>query len=157
MRTWIKRTLIGLFGTSILLGGLAACGHRHQGWGGAQVSAEDAAEWRERVLQRAAKELQLDGTQQQRLGTVFDTLREQRNALVGSTPDPRAELRTLIAGERFDSTRAQALVEQKVDALRGGSPQTIAALAAFYDGLNPQQQQKLRDFIDKRGRGGWRS
>ena len=109
------------------------------------------------LLQRASKELQLDAAQQQRLGTVFDTLREQRNALVGSTPDPRAELRTLIAGERFDSTRAQALVEQKVNALRGGSPQTIAALAAFYDGLNPQQQQKLRDFMDKRGRGGWRS
>jgi hypothetical protein len=82
--------------------------------------------------------------------------REQRNALVGSTPNPRAELRSLISGERFDTTRAQALVDEKTNALRNGSPQTLAALAAFYDGLTPEQQQKLRDFMDKRGRG-WRS
>jgi protein CpxP len=156
MKTWIKRSLIGLFGVSILVGGLAACGHRHHGWGGAQISAEDAAKWRERLLERAGKELQLDDAQQQRLGVVFDRLREQRNAIAGSTPNPRAELRALIGGERFDSARAQALVDEKTNALRNGSPQTIAALAEFYDSLKPEQQQKLREFMDKRGRG-WRS
>ena len=156
MKTWIKRSLIGLFGVSILVGGLAACGHRHHGWGGTQISAEDAAQWRERLLERAGKELQLDDAQQQRLGVVFDRMREQRNALVGSTPNPRAELRALIGGERFDSARAQALVDEKTNAIRAGSPQTIAALAEFYDSLKPEQQQKLREFMDKRGRG-WRS
>ena len=63
MKTWIKRSLIGLFGVSILVGGLAACGHRHAGWGGTQISAEDAAKWRERMLERAGKELQLDDAQ----------------------------------------------------------------------------------------------
>ena len=156
MKTWIKRSLIGLFGVSILVGGLAACGHRHAGWGGTQISAEDAAKWRERMLERAGKELQLDDAQKQRLGVVFDRLREQRNALVGSTPNPRAELRTLIGGERFGSARAQALVDEKTNAIRAGSPQTIAALAEFYDSLKPEQQAKLREFMDKRGRG-WRS
>jgi protein CpxP len=156
MKTWIKRSLIGLFGVSILVGGLAACGHRHHGWGGSQMSAEDAAKWRERLLERAGKELQLDDAQQQRLGVVFDRLREQRNALAGSTQNPRAELRALIGSERFDSARAQALVDEKTNALRTGSPQTIAALADFYDTLKPEQQQKLREFMDKRGRG-WRS
>ena len=156
MKTWIKRSLIGLFGVSILVGGLAACGQRHHGWGGTQISAEDAAKWRERLLERASKELQLDDAQKQRLGVAFDRLREQRNAVVGSTPNPRTELRALIGGERFDSARAQALVEEKTNALRSGSPQTIAALAEFYDSLKPEQQQKLREFMDKRGRG-WRS
>jgi protein CpxP len=156
MKTWIKRSLIGLFGVSILVGGLAACGHRHHGWGGAQVSAEDAAKWRERLLERAAKEMQLDGAQKQRLGVVFDRMREQRNALVASTPNPRAELRALLDGERFDKARAQALVDQKTHAIRAGSPQTIDALAEFYDGLKPEQQARLREFMDKRGRG-WRS
>jgi protein CpxP len=156
MKTWIKRSLIGLFGVSILVGGLAACGHRHHGWGGAQVSAEDAAKWRERLLERAAKEMQLDDAQKQRLGAVFDLMREQRNALVASTPNPRAELRALLDGERFDKARAQALVDQKTHAIRAGSPQTIDALAEFYDGLKPEQQARLREFMDKRGRG-WRS
>jgi protein CpxP len=156
MKTWIKRTLIGLFGVSVFVGGLAACGHRHHGWGGTQISAEDAAKWRERLLERAGKELQLDDAQKQRLGVVFDRMREQRNALVGSTSNPRTELRALVDGERFDQARAQALVDEKTNAIRAGSPQTIAALADFYDSLKPGQQQKLREFMDKRGRG-WRS
>jgi Spy/CpxP family protein refolding chaperone len=157
MKTWIKRTLIALFGASILVGGLAACGHRHHGWGSTQLSAEDAAKWRERLLERAGKELQLDDTQKQRLGTVFDKMREQRAALVGTTTDPRAELGALVSGERFDKARALALVDEKTHAMRSASPQTIDALAAFYDGLKPEQQQKLRDFMGKRGHGGWRS
>jgi periplasmic protein CpxP/Spy len=157
MKTWIKRTLIGLFGAGVLLGGIAACSHRHHGWGGTQLSAEDAAKWRERLLERAGRELQLDDVQKQRLGAVFDRMREQRNALVGAATDPRAEMRALVAGERFDKARAQALVDEKTSALRAGSPQTIDALAEFYDGLRPEQQQKLREFMDRRGRGRWRS
>lgn len=157
MKTWIKRTLIGLFGASILVGGLAACGHRHPGWGGTQLSAEDAAKWRERLLERAGKELQLDDTQKQRLGTVFDKMREQRAALVGSTGSPRAELSALVSGDRFDKARALALVDEKTNVMRSASPQTIDALAAFYDSLKPEQQQKLREFMNKRGHGGWRS
>jgi len=157
MKTWIKRTLIGLFGASILFGSLAACSHREHGWSKSQMSAEDAAKWRERLLERAGKELQLDDAQKLALGGVFDKMREQRNALVGSTTDPRAELKALVSGERFDKARAQALVDEKTNAMRSASPQTIDALALFYDGLKPEQQQKLRDFMNRRGHGGWRS
>ena len=157
MKTWIKRTLFGLFGATLLVGGLTACGQRHHGWGGAQVSAEDASKWRERLLERAGKELQLDDAQKLKLGSVFDKMREQRNALVGSTANPRAELRGLVSGERFDKARAQALIDEKTNAVRTGSPGTIDALADFYDSLKPEQQAKLREFMDKRGRGGWRS
>jgi protein CpxP len=157
MKTWIKRTLIGLFGAAVLAGGLAACGQRHHGWNGAQVSAEDTAKWRERLLERAGKELQLDAAQQVKLGAAFDKMREQRNALVGSMGSPRAELRALISGERFDKARAQALVDEKTNAIRAGSPATIYALADFYDSLRPEQQVRLREFMDKRGRSGWRS
>ncbi len=157
MRPWLKKSLIGLFGASVLLGGLSACGHRHHGDAGWQASAEDAAKWRERAMDRAAKELQLDDAQKQRLGVLFDKLREQRSAIVGSTTNPRAELGALIRGDRFDATRAQALVEEKTGAIRRGSPEVIAALAGFFDGLKPEQQQKLRAYLDKRhGHGGWR-
>jgi Spy/CpxP family protein refolding chaperone len=152
MKPWLKRTLIGLAGVSVLFGGIAACSHRHHGHDWTAVSAEDAANWRERFVDRAARELQLDDGQKQQLGAVFDRLREQRNAMIGTTTDPRAELRALIAGERFDSARAQALIEQKTAALRDGSPQTIASLAAFYDGLKPEQQQRLRELLDRRHR-----
>ena len=157
MKTWIKRTLIGLFGASILVGGIAACSHRYHGWHGEHWSVEDSAKWRERVLERATKELQLDAAQAAALGVVFDRMREQRNALVAGSASPRDELRALVAGERFDKARALALVEQKTEVLRTQTPQAIDALAAFYDGLNAEQQQKLRDFMNRRGHHGWRS
>lgn len=156
MKTWIKRTLYGLFGASLLVGGIAACSHRTHGSDMAQWSAQDAAKWRERVIERAGKELQLDDTQRQRLGTLFDTLREQRNVVVGSTTNPRAEVLTLVAGAQFDQARAQALVDEKTNAIRSASPQTISAMAAFYDSLNVTQQQKVRDFMTRRGHG-WHS
>lgn len=156
MRPWIKRTLIGLFGASVLLGGIAACSHRHVGAGWSTMRAEDAAKWRGRLIDRAARELDLDDAQKQQLGTLFDRFRDQRNALVGTTADPRAELRALVAGDHFDTARAQALVDEKTAALRSKSPETIAALAVFYDGLKPAQQQKLRDMLERRHRRfGW--
>ena len=150
MKPWIKRTLFGLFGASLLVGALSACSHRHPGGSVAQMSAEDAAKWRGRMLDRATKELQLDEAQKQRLGVVFDKVREQRNALVGSTTDPRAEVSALIAGATFDKARAQTLIEQKTGAVREKSPEVIAATADFFDGLKPEQQQKVREFLNKR-------
>lgn len=150
MKPWIKKTLIGLFGAGILVGGVTACGHRYGGHDGWHASAEDSAKWRERAIDKAGKELALDDAQKQRLGVLFDRMREQRNALVGSTTSPRAEFRALIAGEKFDRSRAQALVQEKTVALRDKSPEVIAAMADFYDGLNAEQQQKVREFLDKR-------
>jgi periplasmic protein CpxP/Spy len=153
MKRWIKRTLFGLFGASILVGSLAACGHRnHEGW---QASAQDSAKFRERIIDRAGKELQLDEAQKQRLGVLFDKLHEQRSALVGSTTNPRAEFAGLIKGDKFDAGRAQALVEEKTGAIRGKSPEVITAMAGFFDTLKPEQQQKLRDYLEKRHGHGW--
>ena len=157
MKPWIKRTLFGVFGVSLLVGALSACAHRHAGGGMAQMSAEDSAKWRERLLERAGKELQLDDAQKQRLGVVFDKMREQRNALVGSTTSPRAEMGALIAGATFDKARAQTLIEQKTGAVREKSPEVITATAEFFDTLKPEQQQKVRDFLARGGHHGWRS
>lgn len=155
MKPWIKRTLFGLLGATLVVGALSACGHRHHHGGGmTTLSAEDSAKWRERLIERATKELQLDASQQQRLGVLFDKMREQRNALVGSTTNPRAEVGALIAGTTFDKARAQALVEEKTGAIRSKSPEVISATADFYDTLTPEQQQKLREFMSKR-RGRW--
>lgn len=157
MKTWIKRTLIGIVGGAVLLGGLAACGQRHEGWHRSQISQEDAAKWRERVLERAGKELQLDAGQKLKLGAAFDQLRQHRNTVVASLADPRAEMRALVGGERLDRARAQAWVDEKTQVLRGDSPRTIGALADFYDSLRPDQQAKLRTWLDRRGHDAWRS
>ena len=78
---------------------------------------------------------------------------EQRAALVGKTTDLRAEVQALVAGDKFDRSRAQSLLTEKTAAITSKSPEVINAMADFYDSLNPEQQQKVRDFMQRRR--GW--
>ncbi len=155
MKTWIKRTLIGILGASVLLGGLAACSHRHHlGHGWQAMSEQDAAQMKARLVDKAGSKLNLDDAQKAKLGVVADKLREQRQALMGTTSDPRADIRALVAGPTFDRDKATALVASKTAAIQGKSPELITAMADFYDSLKPQQQAQLRELMAS-GRG-WR-
>jgi len=155
MKTWIKRSLFALLGTSVLVGGLAACGHRHHEYG-ANLSPEQYTQKRDKLVDKVARRLDLTAEQKKHLQTLGDTLYAQRAALIGQTTDPRAEMKALVAGDKFDAVRAQALITDKTTALQSKSPAVIAALAEFYNSLNPAQQQKLRDYMDGRGRWFWR-
>lgn len=147
-----KRTLIGLLGATVLVGGLTACGsHRHHDYG-TQLSSEEYTQKRDKFVDKAASRLDLTEDQKKRLAVLGDKLYEQRTALVGQTKDPRAEMKALVAGDKFDATRAQTLLNEKTAALNAKSPEVIAALADFYNSLNAAQQQKVRDYMDGRGR-----
>jgi len=154
MKPWIKRTLYGLLGASILVGGLSACGHPRHDYGMA-MSDTERAEFRGKMIDRVASKLDLTADQKQRLGVLADKLQEQRAALMGKTTDPRAEVQALIAGEKFDRTRAQSLVTEKTAALSSKSPEVIAAMADFFDSLTPAQQTKVREALQRR-HGWWR-
>lgn len=147
-----KRTLIGVLGATLLVGGLTACGHRQHDYA-ASMSAEQYAQRRDKMVDKVASKLDLTEDQKKRLVTLGDKLYAQRTALIGQTKDPRAEMKALVAGTKFDAARAQALVTEKTTVLQTKSPEVIAALADFYDSLNPAQQQKVRDFME--GRGHW--
>ena len=153
MKTWIKRTLIGLTGAVIALGGVAACGHRMHHGMGSHATPEQQAEWRSKMVDRIAGKLDLDAAQKAKLATLGEKLHTQRLAVRGGA-DPRADAQALVSGTTFDRAKAQALVQQKTDAVRAGSPEVIAALGDFYDSLNPAQQQKVREFMQRRGRWG---
>ena len=150
MKRWIKRTLVAVFGSAVLIGGVTGCGTHQGGWN--TMSEADGAKMRERMLERAGKELKLDDVQKQRLAALADKLRDSRVALTGST-DPRADMQALVAGPKFDRANAQAMVEAKTATVRARSPEVIAAAADFFDSLRPEQQQQVREFMNKRR--GW--
>jgi periplasmic protein CpxP/Spy len=153
MRPWIKRTVLSLLGATVVLGSLTACGHRpgHERMG--SMSVEEQAKFRGKVIERVSSKLDLTADQKQRLNALADKLHEQRLALRGKT-DPRADVKSLIAGDKFDRTKAQAMVGEKTAALNTRSPEVIAAFGDFYDSLNTAQQAKVRDFMEHR-RGWW--
>ncbi len=187
MKTWKQRSLTVLATTAVsfgLLGGVGAVlaapmggdgmmgmmGHGGHGRHG-QMSDADHQKKRERMLERATRELKLDDAQKQRLGKLMDTLHAQRQTLhAAGTPGaaaapkagdtakpagPREDLQALIAGNRFDKARAQQLADAKAQAIQKASPEVITAAADFFDSLKPDQQEQVRQFMARGpGRGG---
>lgn len=156
MKRWIKRTLIAVLSVGALLGGLSAWAHHEYKSHFSQLTPEDVARWRAKAIDRASRELELDETQKQRLGQLFDRANEQRLALLASGANPRQALQQLVAGERFDREQASTLLAEKTDAVRAKGPEVINAAADFFDSLRPEQQAKVREFMnrhhrDKRG------
>ena len=149
----LRRTLFGLFGATLVIGSLSACGHHGDHAWGANITVEQFAEKRDKMVDRVAGKLDLNADQKKLLATVGDKMFEQRKALMGQTTDPRAELKSLIAGPKFDAAKAQTLINEKSAAVQTKSPEVVAAFGAFYDSLNPAQQQKVRELME--GRHGW--
>ncbi|MBU4518775.1 MAG: Spy/CpxP family protein refolding chaperone [Gammaproteobacteria bacterium] len=153
MKTWIKRTLIGLTTATVVLGGLTACGSRGdhaRGW-----SEERVTEMRGKAIERISSKLELNAEQKQKLGVLADQMIASRKAFRGEGADPRADFKALVAGEKFDRAKAQSLLDQKTAAVQGNAPKVLTALADFYDSLNPEQQRQVREKLDKRGHGRW--
>jgi len=153
MKTWIKRTLIGLTTATVVLGGLTACGSRGdhaRGW-----SEERVTEMRGKAIERISSKLELNAEQKQKLGVLADEMIASRKAFRGEGADPRADFKALVAGEKFDRAKAQSLLDQKTAAVQGSAPKVLTALADFYDSLNPEQQRQVREKLDKRGHGRW--
>jgi Spy/CpxP family protein refolding chaperone len=149
MKPWIKRSLIGLFGAGIVLGGISACNHRYERH---HMGGEHAGKYTQKMIDRVSSELSLDDAQRQRLVVLTERLREQRVALVGTTTDPRASMQALVVGPTFDRAGAQAIIDEKTGAIRAKAPAVVDATADFFDSLNPEQQQKLREHLQKRHR-----
>lgn len=153
MKPWIKRTLFGLATTAVVIGGLSACGHRSdhaRGW-----SDEKITEVRGKVIEKISGQLDLNADQKVRLGVLADEMIASRKALRGDASSPRAELQSLIAGDRFDRSKAQQMLDQKLQAAQGRGPKMIAAFGDFYDSLNPGQQKQVRERLEQRGHGWW--
>ncbi|RZI94194.1 MAG: hypothetical protein EOP78_09480 [Variovorax sp.] len=145
MKHWIKRSLFGLFGGALVVGSIAGCAGQRHGWSG------DSAEFRAKVVERVGSKLELDANQKQKLAVLADKLQAQRKAMRGEG-DPRAQFKALFAGNKLDQAGASRLVDEKTAAVRTGSPEVIAAAADFFDNLNPSQQQKVREFMNRGGR-----
>lgn len=150
MKPWIRRTLIAVIGVAAI-GSIAACSHGPRHCRG-PMSDEQMGQMKQRVVERATRELNLNTEQQGKLTALADTLAQQRKALRGTSESPQAALAPIIAGPKFDRAAAQALADAKVSAVQTGGPSVINAAGDFYDSLDAEQQAKVRTFMERGGR-----
>jgi Spy/CpxP family protein refolding chaperone len=151
IKPWLRRTLIGLFGATVLFAGIGAYAHREYGWHG----TADPAQMKQQMVERIGSRLALNDAQKARLGVLADSLLAQRAALTEGA-DPKAEVQSLVTGPTFDRARAGALLSNKIAVLQTGGPAVLTAMADFYDGLDPAQQVKVREFLAQHHRHGER-
>lgn len=149
MKYWIKRTLFGFAGMAMVAGSIAGCAGQRHGWG-----ATDSAEFRAKMVERVGSKLDLDTAQKQKLTVLAEKLQAQRQAMrgAGGSGEPRSQFLALFSGNKLDQAAASRLIDEKTAAVRSGSPEVIAAAADFFDNLNPAQQQKVREFMERGGR-----
>ncbi len=155
MNPWIKKSLIALCGATLITGAATAFGDQHRGEGPHKCGAwmhDDAAraEHRTQRVERLSTDLGLNEEQKQKLTAFFDKLGEQRKAMMGDWKGRHEKIQALLKGESFDRERAQALLNEKVSALQSKGPELIGVAADLYDSLNADQQQKLRELLEKR-------
>jgi len=153
MKPWIKRSLIALTSATVVLGGLTACGTRGdhaRGW-----SDEHIAEVRGRMVEKVTGKLELNAGQKAKLEVLADQMVASRKAVRGESGDFRNDLQALIAGDKFDRSKAQQMFEQKTQAIQANGPKILAAFGDFYDSLNPEQQKQVRERLERRGHGWW--
>ncbi len=153
MKPWIKRSLIVLTSATVVIGGLTACGSRGEharGW-----SDERVTEMRGKAVEKISGKLELNAGQKAKLEVLADEMIASRKAMRGESGDVRADLQALIAGDKFDRSKAQQMLDQKTRVLQGSGPKVLAAFGDFYDSLNPEQQKQVRERLERRGHGWW--
>jgi Spy/CpxP family protein refolding chaperone len=147
MNTRLKRTLIGIAATAALATGIAAYSQGEARFHGGPPGAEDFASHQAMMLEHISKSLDLDAAQQAKLQALTTQLHAQHDKLMAPGSDPHARLQALMAGNTFDRAGAQALLDEKLAAIKANSPALIAAVGDFFDSLRADQQQKVRDFM----------
>jgi len=155
MKPWLKRTLVGLFGATALLGGVTACSHAAHGPGGWHaMSDEDIGKAKTRIVDKLGDKLELNADKKAKLAVLLDRVQEQRAALHRSG-QLHGEIQALVKDNTFDRWHAQDLVNNELNAVREKSPAVIAALGDFYDSLTPAQQQRVREHLQRIGERRW--
>ena len=115
------------------------------------LAVADRGDRTERVVERASDRLDLDDVQRDSLATLVETVAGLRGELAG---DGTGEaLLALVAGPTLDQAGALALIESRADAVRAAAPALVASAAAFYDGLDERQRERVDGLLERVGEG----
>ena len=158
MTPWIKQSLVGLCGAALIAAAATVVADRDRGHGGEGAHGCNAgwmhddkarAEHRAKRVERISTDLGLNDAQKQKL-SAFEKLSEQRKAMMGDRKGRHEKIQSLIEGTSFDRERAQALLNEKAARLQSNGPELITAAADLFDSLNAEQQQKVRERLERR-------
>jgi protein CpxP len=94
--------------------------------------------------------------QRQQVNQIKDELFEQGKALHASMQGAHQEFRAQWLSDRPDVNKVNALVDERIDALRGFAHKAVDAAVRLHGVLTPQQREKLAQMHEQEHEGhGW--
>jgi Spy/CpxP family protein refolding chaperone len=142
MSITLKRTLLALLSAGCLATAIASDGHHSSRHG-------DRIEHQQKMMERFAHKLDLNASQKDKLRALSEALSKQRQIMHGDS-GLKSEMLGLISGNKMDRSKALELAQSKTRAMQEAAPLVVNASADFYDSLNPEQQTKVREWMEKR-------
>ncbi len=100
------------------------------------------------MAKRIGHRLDLNDAQQLQLQTLQDNMIQRFSSLQEQRLSDN-DLQSLLNAE-FDQLKAGQLLDQRLDTVKQNAPDVIADIASFYDQLDVNQQQQVRDMVSKR-------
>ena len=138
MKTWLKRTLLGVAVSTALLGSRRRLLAKASASTTARRRPSRSPSTRPMMLAHIGKKLNLDANQAAKLKVLGDLLVAQHTPPAAGTPNPHA---ALIAGNTFDRAGATTADEPARRQDAGQRPgRSSTPFGDFFDSLNATQQ-----------------
>ena len=141
--------ILGIVLLVLLIAGVAVvasgCGH-HRGH-------KDPTRHLDYMKKKISKKLDLDEAQTTRLAALKQVIKAVHDSHHASKQQHRSDFMDLLSAPRLDQQQALSLIGGHTAFVNDNAPQVVTAMAAFYDSLRPDQQQQLRDKIQRHHHG----
>jgi len=136
-----RLTKIAIVSSVLVIGAgmLAACGYHHK-------TPEERAEW---IVKKVSDELDLNDMQKEKLDVVKTEMMKLRKEFNGDRASTRKQVLALVSQPTLDRDALMNMINVRTQAVSNDAPQIVAAFGDFYDSLNPEQQAKVREHIEK--------
>lgn len=100
----------------------------------------------ERIIDHVSQRLALTDAQK----PLYLKVCEDRRALMENTFEQRKALQSIATADKFDAAKAQSVARNWADAASARMVEAARNFHAFYQSLNPQQREQLKQMHDKR-------
>lgn len=133
-----NKIIIAVISGVVLISGINACSHHR--------SPEASAE---HVVEKISSKLKLNESQTMKLVQLKDEFMNIRQTMQSDRNSTFAEVDELLSQSTLDQQRVQQLLQNKIATVNNKAPQIITTFAGFYDSLNPEQQNQIREKVQK--------
>lgn len=103
----------------------------------------------ERVVERISSKLELTADQELLLVALKDEVSDIGKQMHEQRGNFKSEMLSFLDAESFDQGRAIELINAKTQAINESAPEVIYALGTFLDGLDSEQKESIKSFMEK--------